>query len=281
MSWYRDPQLFLRCKGWKHMYHIYRIEKKYNVPLFSHDFKISTLVDFSRHLSLGYNQESDYDALKSWFREYGLHKYVNCQGLVIYRNYGDYPSTWSRVEEHDSIFYSLPGIINPYEIKLAEKQADEKKISAEISRLQDKVTYLQAQVSDLSAKFKYVGTWSRVEENDSIFYGLPGIINHSETKLAKKQQADEKTISQLVVETSILEEKLNNLQEQLNKEKSIRKLYEHKFFDLKSKLQEAEVTYLQEQLNQEKNDRQALGKQVLDLKTKPEEFGRGGAGGGI
>ncbi|KAI3904935.1 hypothetical protein MKW92_009905, partial [Papaver armeniacum] len=151
MSWYRDPQLFLRCKGPKHRYYIYRIEKKYGVPLFSKDFKVSALADFSRDLSLGNNQETDYDAFKSWFIDGGGTKYVNCQGLVIYYNWlGDCPGlgTWSRVKEDDSIFYSLPGISNPSRTKLAEKRDYEKKISelvTEISNLQDIVTYLHEQ----------------------------------------------------------------------------------------------------------------------------------------
>ncbi|RZC85446.1 hypothetical protein C5167_041629 [Papaver somniferum] len=341
MSWYGNPNCFLRCKGPKHRFHIYKIQKKFSVPLNSGDFDTSAVLDFSRHLSLGHNQESDYDVLKSWLNADGcVNKYVNCQGLVIYRNYGDSPSTWSRVEENDSTFYNLPGITNPYEIKLAKKRADEKKISDlqdkldyEVTKLNSEVTYLQeklnqekndrqAQVSDLPTKLEECrlcssarggsadvqpwtsgdtvsshlvpsknldvisypnstsvtimegsSSWSRVEEDDSIFYSLPGIANHSETMLAEKQ-AVEKNMSELVAQNSVLREKLK---EQLNREKKFSELVAE-ISGLKGKLNN-EVTNLQEQLNQEKNDRKALQTQVLDLTAKLEECR--GVGGGI
>ncbi|KAI3842612.1 hypothetical protein MKX03_027276 [Papaver bracteatum] len=340
MSWYRDPKLFLRCKGSEHRFHINRIDKKYNVPLYGGDFNNSAVIDFSRHLSLGHNQESDYEALKSWLNEDGkVTKYVNCQGLVIYRIcYSDCNiGTWSRVEENDSTFYSLPGIMNPYEIKLAEKRADEKKISDledkldyEVTKLNSEVTYLQeqlnqekndrqAQVSNLTTKLEVFSgarggsavvqpwtsgntvsshlvpfknldvlsypnstsvtimegssSWSRVEEDDSIFYSLPGITNPSETMLAEKQ-AVEKNMSELVEQNSILREKLK---EQLNREKKFSELVAE-ISTLKDKLNN-EVTNLQEQLNQEKNDRNALQTQVLDLTAKLEECR--GVGSGI
>ncbi|MCL7051561.1 hypothetical protein MKW94_024848 [Papaver nudicaule] len=252
MSWYTNPTLFLYCHGSTRSFHICRIVQKYNVPLFSDDFKNGEKLDFSRHLSLGCNKESDYDALKSWLDETApITKYVNCQGLVVYWDYRNTVGTWSRVEEDESIFYSLPGITNPSDTKLAEKQADKEKISelaADISSLKNIVTYLhdqlkiekfdrQAQVSYLTAKLEECrgaggGTWSRVEEDDPIFYSLPEAV---------------KKYSELVAEISSLKDKLNN-----------------------------EVRYLQEQLNQEKNDRKT---QVSDLTAKLEECR--GAGGGI
>ncbi|KAI3938864.1 hypothetical protein MKW92_012487 [Papaver armeniacum] len=313
MSWYRDPKLFLTYRASIERFYINRIMKKYNVPLYKEYFDTLAVLDFSRHLSLGHNQESDYDALKSWFKEdYGVTKYVNCQGLVIYWiNYSDFSlGTWSRVEENDSVFYSLPGIFNPYEIKLAEKRADERKISDlkdkldyEVTKFNSEVTYLQeqlnqekidrqAQVSNLTTKLEECcdtgsgdtassqlvplegldvirfsnntsltnmegsSSWSRVEEDDSIFYSLPGIINHSDTKLTEKRSA-EKKMSELVAQNSILKEKLK---EQLNA--------------LKDKLNN-EVTNLQNQLNHEKKDRRD---QVSDLTAKLKECR--GVGGG-
>ncbi|KAI3957044.1 hypothetical protein MKW92_006144, partial [Papaver armeniacum] len=157
MSWYTNPKLFLYCHGSRRRYHIYRIVQKYNVPLLAADFKNGEKLDFSKHLSLGNNKESDYDALKSWLDEIGpiITKYVNCQGLVVYWDNRSSTGSWSRVEEDDSIFYNLPGIINPYGIKLAEKQADEKRISelvAEISSLKDMMHNLQDQVFELTEK---------------------------------------------------------------------------------------------------------------------------------
>ncbi|KAI3938865.1 hypothetical protein MKW92_012488 [Papaver armeniacum] len=340
MSWYRDPKLFLRCKGSKHRFHVYRIEKKYSVPLYRGDFGTSVVLDFSRHLSLGHNRETDYDALKSWLNEDGsVTKYVNCQGLVIYWiNYSDCSfGTWSRVEEKDSVFYSLPGIFNPYEIKLAEEKKVSElialipslkdKLNYEVTRLNSEVTYIQEQlnmekkdtqapVSDLTTKFEEScgagagsasvqpwmrgdtvsshlvpfdvisypnstsvtimegsSSWSRVEEDDSIFYSLPGITNHSEAMLAEKQ-AVEKNMSELVAQNSVLREKLKD---QLNREKKFSELVAE-ISTLKDKLNN-EVINLQEQLNQEKNDRKALQTQVLDLTVKLEECR--GVGGGI
>ncbi|KAI3983043.1 hypothetical protein MKX01_035324, partial [Papaver californicum] len=170
MSWYTNPKLFLYCHGSRRRYHIYRIVQKHNVPLLAGDFKNGERLDFSKHLSLGNNKESDYDALKSWLDEIGptITRYVNCQGLVVYWDNRSSTGSWSRVEENESIFYSLPGIINPNEIILAEKRADEEKMSelvAEISSLKDKLNNLQeqlnqekndrqAQVSDLTAKLE-------------------------------------------------------------------------------------------------------------------------------
>ncbi|KAI3842613.1 hypothetical protein MKX03_027277 [Papaver bracteatum] len=307
MSWYRNPNIFLRCKGSKHRFHVYRIEKKF------------------RHLSLGNNQESDYDGLKSWLNEDGVvTKYVNRQGLMI---------TGSAIE-NDWTSYTLPGIINRYEIKLADKRADEKKISDlqdkleyEVTKLNSEVTYLQeqlnqeknyrqAQVYDFTTKLEelsgarggsaVVQPWtsgdtvsshlvpsedlyvtsspnntsvtiiegsssrSRVEEDDSTLYGLPGITNPSDRNLAEKL-AFEKKMSELVAQNSILRERLND---QLSREKTFYELVA-KISTLEDKFNN-EVTNLKNQLSNEKNDRQA---QVSDLTAKLEECR--GAGSGV
>ncbi|KAI3957042.1 hypothetical protein MKW92_006142 [Papaver armeniacum] len=257
--------------------------KKYNVPLYKEYFDTSAVLDFSRHRSFGHNQESDYD-------------YVNCQGLVIYWiNYSDSSlGTWSRVEENDSVFYSLPD-----------------KLDYEVTKLDSEVTYLQeqlnqekndrqAQVSNLTTKLEEccdtgggsadVQRWKSgetassqlvplegldvirfsnstsvtsmegsIEEDDSIFYSLPGITNPSDTELAEKR-AVEKKMSELVAQNSILREKLK---EKLNREKKFSELLAE-ISSLKDKLNN-EVTNLQNQLNREKNARQA---QVSDLTAK-------------
>ncbi|MCL7051740.1 hypothetical protein MKW94_020120 [Papaver nudicaule] len=262
MSWYTNPKLFLYCHGSTRSFHICRIVQKYNVPLFSDDFKNGEKLDFSRHLSLGCNKESDYDALRSWLDETApITKYVNCQGLVVHWDYRNTVGTWSRVEEDDSIFYSVTGITNPSDTRLAEKKADKKKISEldeDISSLKNIVTYLhdqlkqekfdrQAQVSYLTAKLEEFrgaggGTWSRVEEHDSIFYGLPGIKYPFDTVLSLWAEKQKNSISRekmirkmikLVEENSLLKKKLDNevtnLQEQLNKEKKDKTLSKHRF----------------------------------------------------
>ncbi|KAI3904934.1 hypothetical protein MKW92_009904 [Papaver armeniacum] len=319
MSWYRDPKLFLRYRASIERFYIHRIMKKYNVPLYKEYFDTSEVLDFSRHLSLGHNQESNYDALKSWLKK------ITALLSIL--------GTWSRVEENDSVFYSLPGIFSPYEIKLAEKRADERKISDlkdkldyEVTKFNSEVTYLQeqlnqekndrqAQVSDLTTKLEECcdtggrsadvqrwksgdtassqlvplegldvirfsnntsltsmegsSSWSRVEEDDSIFYCLPGITNPSDTELAEKR-AVEKKMSELVAQNSILKEKLK---EQLNREKKISELLAE-ISSLKDKLN-TEVTNLQEQLNREKNARQA---QVSDLIAKLKDCRGVGSG---
>ncbi|KAI3842622.1 hypothetical protein MKX03_027286, partial [Papaver bracteatum] len=55
-------------------------------------------------------------------------------------------------------------------------------------------------------RFNRSYTWSRVDEHDSVFYSLPGIISTDE------QRSAEKNNSELVAECS-------NIQQQLNQEK--------------------------------------------------------------
>ncbi|KAI3842611.1 hypothetical protein MKX03_027275 [Papaver bracteatum] len=304
MSWYTDPQLFMCYLGGSYGYYVYRVIKKYDVPLVNGDLTSGERLDFSKHLSLGNNKESDYDALKSCLAKnvtgppyYENVKFVNCQGLVGHWDNNKRSGIWStQVEELTSIINSLPGIvINPCDTKLAEKlQALEKKNSELIegnSNLQEQLNQeksaklsLEKKVLDLTAELEEcrwngdtipdhwvpfenldVMTFPRashllaimegpnkptfVEEHDSIFYSLPGITNPFDTVLGEKLQAVEKRVSELVAEVSSLKENLNN-----------------------------EVTKLQEQLNQEKNDKKALLTQVLNLTAKLEECC--GAGGG-
>ncbi|MCL7039601.1 hypothetical protein MKW94_025131 [Papaver nudicaule] len=156
MSWYTDPELFLSYWSSSFGYAITRVVIKYNVPLSNRDLAVVQKLDFSKHLFLGNNKESDYDALKASLAKDRTvsHNFVNCQGLELY-----------------SIIISLPTIPTPATI-LAEKQVVEKKISelvAEISSLKDSlnnvVTNLQeqlkqekndrqAQVSDLTKKLE-------------------------------------------------------------------------------------------------------------------------------
>ncbi|MCL7029081.1 hypothetical protein MKW94_026578 [Papaver nudicaule] len=152
MSWYTDPQLFINfyCQNPSQFYWVDRIAKKYDVPLSRGDISCTEELDFCKHLSLGYNKESDYDAFKSSLAEfaYPISKLVNCQGLVVHWDNNKQSGTWSRVEEHDSIFYCLPGIKKPS--GWAERLALEERISklvAEMSLVKDEVTNLQEQLN--------------------------------------------------------------------------------------------------------------------------------------
>ncbi|KAI3842617.1 hypothetical protein MKX03_027281 [Papaver bracteatum] len=291
MSWYADPELFLCFWGSSRGYFIDRIVKKYNVPLQAGDVKYAAELDFSKHLSLGNNKESDYDALKSSLAKIlpPNTKLVNCQGLVVLWDNTKLSGTWSRIEEYDSSFYSLPGIQNPSEAVLDEKQSVEKKISelvAENSRLNSEIINLQEQLNkeknakqelekqvvDLTKKLEECcgaaggstdvqpssGTWSRVEDHDSIFYSLPGIKNPFDTVL------------------SLWNEKQRN---SVSRQKMIRKMFQlvEENSLLKKKLK-TELRNLQEQLNQEKNDKQALKIQVFDLTEKLQESRGAGSG---
>ncbi|KAI3842614.1 hypothetical protein MKX03_027278 [Papaver bracteatum] len=313
MPWYRNPRLFLYCS--RHRFFIYRIVQKYNVPIFSEDFENGEKLDFSRHLSLGNNQESDYDALKSWLNEGDRgNKYVNCQGLVIYWLSGrDCPGTWSRVEEDDYIFFSLPGIINPYEVKLAEKQADEQKISAgavasvlkdklnyEVTRLNSEVTYSQeqlnqekndrqAQVSDLTTKLEelsgarggsaVVQPWTSGDTVSSHLVSFEDLYVTSSPKNTSVTIIEgSSTWSQVDEHDSIfysLPGIKNPLTEKLLVEKNSELVAENSI--LKERLMN-EVTNLQEQLIREKNAKQAFEKEVFDLTAKLEECRGAGSG---
>lgn len=179
MSWYTDPTLFIYHWDSSYGYWVSRITKKYNVPLTEGDVVLQEKLDFSKHLYLGNNKESDYDALKSSLAENSFElnsqnvKYVNCQGLVVYWNFSQPESgIWSRVDENDSDFYSLPGIIT---VKLAE-QVVERKISelvAEIFSLNDElineVTNLKEQLNQ-EKNDRHAQISNLVELNSEVTY---------------------------------------------------------------------------------------------------------------
>lgn len=139
MSWYTDPELFVSYYAPNYEYYIDRIVKNYNIPLIYGDISGVEELNFSKHLSLGHNKESDYDDLKSSLATNYVDKrikFVNCQGLVVDWDETRRVGTWSRVEEHDwidCIFYSLPGFEEQMNLEEDDRQA------------------LQTQVSDLTA----------------------------------------------------------------------------------------------------------------------------------
>ncbi|KAI3881077.1 hypothetical protein MKX03_015707, partial [Papaver bracteatum] len=102
-------------------------------------------LSFLKHLSLGNDKETDFDAFKASFPDSVIYKFINSQGLVIDWDFAKQRGTWSR-EEPNSPFWSLPGITKQESITeqlLADKQA------------------LAEENSELKAKMKSTTTRSR------------------------------------------------------------------------------------------------------------------------
>ncbi|KAI3881071.1 hypothetical protein MKX03_015701, partial [Papaver bracteatum] len=143
MSWYTDTQLFI-VYGTDSQFYVRRVTKEYgSSPIAGNDLKEYELLSFSKHLSLGNNKESDFDAFKASFKSgnSGNQKYINSQGFVI--NFASGTGTWTR-EEQNTPFWSLPGITKQKSFTelLADKQALEGKVSdleGQISSLHDEV----------------------------------------------------------------------------------------------------------------------------------------------
>ncbi|KAI3881074.1 hypothetical protein MKX03_015704, partial [Papaver bracteatum] len=109
MSWYRDPQLFI-YSSIKPFFYVFRITKKFgSSPIVEEDQERVGILNFSEHLSLGSNKDSDYDAFKATFPYSGIYKLINSQGLVINWDFDKEIGSWSR-EDINSPFWSLPGI---------------------------------------------------------------------------------------------------------------------------------------------------------------------------
>lgn len=156
MSWYTDPHLFIYTKSIFEC--VYRIKEI--VPIGTtftlHDFTDSDAdcYDFSKHLSLGYNEESDYDSFFEdlWMRP--AETMINSQGLVATPDcQGNF---YMAREDLDKPFYSLPTYLPAWVAEqdrlIAEKQALEKIVSESetmISTYQDKEKKLTAVVSYL------------------------------------------------------------------------------------------------------------------------------------
>ncbi|MCL7048519.1 hypothetical protein MKW94_000577 [Papaver nudicaule] len=176
MSWYTDPQLFIFSYDAVYFY-VYRVTKKFGInPVLPSDYSYQEDLTFSKHLNLGNNRESDYDAFKAAFPKSGIRNYINRQGWVVNWDLGISRGTWSR-EEPNSPFWSLPGITKQ---KSATGEALEEKVSvleakpedeinnnkkekadsdkrvldleSEISRERDEKSALKQQVLDLTSK---------------------------------------------------------------------------------------------------------------------------------
>lgn len=82
MSFFSDPELYLgwgRQMGYK--FYIFRVQTKPGYPFVSGEFCDYEVLDFSKHLSLPHNKETDFESLFSYLSKMDM--FVNCQGIVI------------------------------------------------------------------------------------------------------------------------------------------------------------------------------------------------------
>ncbi|KAI3891278.1 hypothetical protein MKX03_000106, partial [Papaver bracteatum] len=150
-SWYQDPQLFIcnathrACDG----FNVYRCTKE-----LCGSIRVSNL----NRICSGVKKGRDFDALLAYLIKFYIRsgyqtwRIVNCQGLAIIWDQsvcGEIICSWSR-EPMDSPYYNLPGITPPAD---AEKQALKKRVSD-----------LEKQVSELTAKLKKCAGGSADEE---------------------------------------------------------------------------------------------------------------------
>ncbi|KAI3898941.1 hypothetical protein MKW92_040315, partial [Papaver armeniacum] len=128
MSWYSDPQLFIYSYAYVH-----RVRKEFGInPVVTNDIinNEHENLNFSKHLSLGTNKESDYNAFNASFPSSGITKFINSQGLVINWDGAEQTGYWSR-EEQNSHFWNLPGITKQKSVgKSVTEQALEERVSA-------------------------------------------------------------------------------------------------------------------------------------------------------
>ncbi|MCL7025062.1 hypothetical protein MKW94_006116 [Papaver nudicaule] len=158
MSWYTDPQLFIYSYDAVN-FNVYRVTKEVGInPFLPGDHTSQGYLTFSKHLYLGNNRESDYDAFKATFPKSEPHKFINCQGWVINWVYGTAKGTWSR-EEPNSPFWNLPGITKP-------------KSETDLA-LEEKVTLLEAKISSLEGEINN----SKKEDLDKRVLDLEAEIN--------------------------------------------------------------------------------------------------------
>ncbi|KAI3994706.1 hypothetical protein MKX01_002322 [Papaver californicum] len=292
MSWHTDPELFMYYWNPSYGYGIGRIKKKYNDYLQHGDITYEEgQLNFSRHLCLGNNKETDYAALKNILAtnadviSFENVMYVNCQGLVVHCSYKTYASgRWSYI----------PGI-TPFDALLAgEKNAD---LVAENSILKEQLNQeknakqaLQKQVLDLTTKLQeprcttgsgsanvqpwlsgdttVLSHWVPLEELDVLNFP------RSTTPVTIMEGPNSCFWTQVEELTSIV----NSLPGITNTSAETVVLAEEQALEKTNSELVAENSSLKEQLNQEKNDKQALQTQVLDLTAKLQESLSAGSG---
>ncbi|MCL7026349.1 hypothetical protein MKW94_026192 [Papaver nudicaule] len=145
MSWYTDPQLFIHSPNAVRFY-VYRVTKEFGInPLVRADFSLQADdLTFSKHLYLGDNRESDYDAFKATFPKSEIKKFINCEGWVINWDVKAQTGTWSR-EEPNSPFWGLPGITK-------KKSATEEVLEKKVSELEEKNSSLEDDINNKAEK---------------------------------------------------------------------------------------------------------------------------------
>ncbi|KAI3951375.1 hypothetical protein MKW92_048263, partial [Papaver armeniacum] len=127
------------------------------------DLEEVEVLNFSEHLSLGNNKESDFDAFRASFPVSGIFKLINSRGLVINWDYAKQTGTWSH-EELNSPFWSLPGILpEPILAKLQslEKENPELKLNNSIledsnKNLNEDLCKYQVTVAKLEKQIKHL-----------------------------------------------------------------------------------------------------------------------------
>lgn len=194
MSFFSDPELFLvwgRTMGLK--FFIFRIQRKPGCPVVPEDTGNYEVLNFSEHLSLPHNKESDYDNLFAYLTRND--KFVNCRGLVI---------NWFTPNDQFKSSYSYswsPELLNlsSYGIHaLATHQENES--DARDREKAEKLQALEKRVSDLHEQLNQ-------EKNDK--QGLEKSVSDLHEQLIKEKN-----------DMQALEKRVSNLHEQLTKVES-------------------------------------------------------------
>lgn len=172
MSFFSDPELYIvwgRQMGFK--FYMFRVKTKPGCPFIWGEFCDYEVLNFSKHLSLPHNQETDFQSLFSYLSK--IDKFVNCQGLVI-NWFSDDPEpfntySWSPeglnlstygihvlVSSHqeNEADVDLSACINERDRERAEKQALEKKVSDLYEQLNREKQAYENQILDLTSKLE-------------------------------------------------------------------------------------------------------------------------------
>ncbi|KAI3997329.1 hypothetical protein MKX01_003132 [Papaver californicum] len=234
MAWYKDPQLYI-CRetpGLK----LYRMKEPIGTPIALSGIIDYGFLDYSKHLSLANNKESDFDAFLSSIKFDGVtFKLINCQGWVVYQMVSNYHHfTWAR-EPLNSPFYRLPGINSPETVLLAQKEA-----------LDRRVFILETEISPL----KIVLRKSKEDRNT----------------LINEKQALDRIISELKARNSTLEDDKIKLINDLNGIKA-ENLVEKRLSDL-----EAMVSTLEAEVRRNNSDKNTLIGEKQDLESQVSEL---------
>ncbi|RZC91480.1 hypothetical protein C5167_027546 [Papaver somniferum] len=203
------------------------VQTKPGCPFLEGDFHNNEVLNFSRHLSLPHNKQSDFEPLFAYLKKNDI--FVNCRGLVInwfprtvryrYRSY-----SWS------------PELLNlsSYGIHALDAQQDNQ--SDELMNDPDNADKLQA-----LEKTEHLNQ----EKNDK--QALEKTVSHPHEQLNQDKQALEKSISdlheqlnQVKNDKQALEKRVSDLNEQLNLEKNGMQALEKRVSNLDEQLNQVE-----------------------------------------